>query len=110
MDANEAELPFKRIYARTSLQPQILASFATHPPALDHLPLAIVGAAAYTQTTGTVPTEYPKVLNPTGMEKARLLVEEFNDARRELQNDGSTDAFEEERMTERVLTTYYITF
>jgi tetratricopeptide (TPR) repeat protein len=109
MDVNEAEVLFRRLYMG------IVASTDTSYIGdmlldLDYLPLAIVGAAAYMQTTGTLPTEYLKMFNSTRTYQARLLMEKFNDIRRELQQDGSAGAEEEESMTESVLTTYYITF
>jgi hypothetical protein len=54
MDANEAEVLFKRLYTAatdTGLIRNLLE-------ALEYLPLAIVGAAAYMGETGTLPTEY----------------------------------------------------
>jgi len=78
--------------------------------ALDYLPLAIAGAAAYMQTAGTLPTEYLKMFNSTKTYQTRLLMEKFSDIRRELQNDESGGTGEEEGMTESVLTTYYIIF
>jgi hypothetical protein len=78
--------------------------------ALDYLPLAIAGAAAYMQRTGTLPTEYLKMFNSTKTYQARLLMEKFNEIGKELQDDGSGDSEEEEGMAESLLTTHYITF
>jgi hypothetical protein len=64
MDVNEAEALFRR------LCPGIVATTDTGYIgdmllALDCLPLAIAGATAYMQTTGTLPTEYLKIFNST---------------------------------------------
>jgi hypothetical protein len=85
MDENEAEELFRRLYTG------IVATTDTHLIrdmllALDYLPLAIAGAAAYMRTTGTLPTKYLEMFNSTG--QARLLMEKFNDIHREPQKTG----------------------
>jgi hypothetical protein len=61
MDENEGEELFRRLYtgivATTDTGDMLLA--------LDYLPLAIAGAAAYMRTTGTLSTEYLKMFNST---------------------------------------------
>ena len=109
MNADEAEELFWRLYtdiAETTDSGTIRDMLL----ALDYLPLTIAGAAAYMQRTGTLPTEYLEIFNSTRTHQAHLLMEKFNDIRRELPNDESGDADEEECMMESVLTTYYITF
>jgi hypothetical protein len=108
MDADEAEELFRRLYT------DAVATTDTgfiHDTllALDYLPLAIAGAAAYMQTTGTPPTDYLEMLNSSRRYQARLLMEEFDYKHREHQ-DGSVDAEAEENVTQSILTTYYITF
>jgi hypothetical protein len=109
MDANEAEILFRRLCADT------IATRDTHfirdlLLALDHLPLTIAGAAAFIQRTRTLPSEYLEIFNSTRTNQASLLMKKFNDINREPQQDGAGGAEEEEGMTESVLTTYYITF
>jgi hypothetical protein len=105
MDKNEAEELFRCLYTGIVDTDHISDMLLT----LDYLPLAIAGAAAYMQTTGTLPTKYLEMFNSRAYQ-ARLLMEKFNDICREVQNDGSRGPKEEESMTESVLTTYYITF
>jgi hypothetical protein len=109
MDTNEAEVLFQRLYTG------IVAAIDTGLirdllEALEYLPLAIAGAAAYMGETGTLPNEYLEVFRSTRTTQASLLMEKFCDSRRELQEGGPRGAEEEEGMTESVLTTYYITF
>jgi tetratricopeptide (TPR) repeat protein len=109
MDASEAETLFQRLCTDT------IATRDTHfirdlLLALDYLPLAIAGAAAFMRTTKTLPSEYLEIFNSTRMNQARLLMKKFNDVHREPQQDRVGGAEEEEGMTESVLTTYYITF
>ena len=87
MDANEAVELFRCLYTGKA------ATTDTGPIrdtllALDYLPLAIAGAAAYLQTTGTPPADYLEMFNSTRAHQARLLMGKFNDIRREVQNDG----------------------
>jgi tetratricopeptide (TPR) repeat protein len=108
MDANEAEMLFQRLCTDT-----VIATKDSHPIrdlllALDHLPLAIAGAAAFMRRTKTLPSEYLEIFNSTRMNQASLLMRKFNDVHREPEQDGEGDT--EEGMTESVLTTYYITF
>jgi tetratricopeptide (TPR) repeat protein len=109
MDANEAEMLFQRLYTDT------IPAKDTHYIhdlllALDYLPLAITGAAAFMRRTRTLPSEYLEIFNSTRTNQASLLMKEFNDVHREPQQDGAAGAEDEEDMTESVLTTYYITF
>jgi hypothetical protein len=112
MDADEAEVLSRRLYTDLIATADTTGCIRDMLLVLDYLPLAIAGAAAYMQTTGTLPTEYLDIFNSTRTYQARLLMGKFNDIRRELQNasDGTVVADEEEGMTESVLTTYYITF
>ena len=77
--------------------------------ALDYLPLAIAAAAAYMRETGTLPAEYLDILNSTTANQTGLLMKEFYDIYRGL-NDGTESADNEDDMTESVLSTYYIIF
>jgi tetratricopeptide (TPR) repeat protein len=109
MDANEAEILFQRLYTDT------IPARDTHYIhdlllALDYLPLAIAGAAAFMRTTKTLPGEYLNMFNSTRTNQASLLMKKFNDIRRDPQQDEAGGAEDEEGMTESVLTTYYITF
>ena len=67
---------------------------------LYHLPLAVVGAAAYMTETGTVPSEYLKMFKSEDGVREKLLSQEFNDIYRE----GPTG------VAESVLSTFFITF
>ena len=107
MDANEAEMLFRRLYTDSVADTGFIRDILL---ALDYLPLAIAGTTAYMQTTRIPPTAYLEMFNSTKTSQARLLMEKFNDIRREPRNDGSEGAEEEGGITESVLTTYYITF
>jgi tetratricopeptide (TPR) repeat protein len=109
MDANEAEILFQRLYTDT------IPARDTHYIhnlllALDYLPLAIAGAAAFMRRTKTLPGEYLNMFNSTRTNQTSLLMKKFNDVHREPQQDEAGGAEDEEGMTESVLTTYYITF
>jgi len=66
--------------------------------ALDQLPLARVGAAAFMIETQTFPFEYWKIFPESDKRRKALLSEQFCDTRREVD------------MTESILSTYFITF
>ncbi|CUS08952.1 unnamed protein product, partial [Tuber aestivum] len=65
---------------------------------VDHLPLAVVGAAAFMVETETSPSEYWTISQENDKQMKGLLLEQFSDIRRESD------------MTESILGTYFITF
>ncbi|CUS08031.1 unnamed protein product, partial [Tuber aestivum] len=65
---------------------------------VDHLPLAVVGAAAFMVETETSPSEYWTIFEENDKQMKGLLLEQFSDIRRESD------------MTESILGTYFITF
>ncbi|CUS06869.1 unnamed protein product, partial [Tuber aestivum] len=63
-----------------------------------HLPLAVVGAAAFMVETEILPSEYWAIFRENDKRMKELLLEQFSDIRRE------------SGMTESILGTYFITF
>jgi tetratricopeptide (TPR) repeat protein len=109
MDANEAEVLFRRLCTDTIPVRDTHSGFTRDLLlALDHLPLAIAGAAAFMRRTKTPPSKYLEIFNSTRVNQARLLMKTFNDVHREPRHDVCAEG--EGGMTESVLTTYYIIF
>ena len=92
------ELFFQRFGSTVRLQDHDLGAVDMLLDALDQLPLAIVGAAAFMIETQTLPFEYWKIFQESDKRRKALLSEQFCDIRREID------------MTESILSTYFITF
>ncbi|KAG0636054.1 hypothetical protein HOY80DRAFT_892030 [Tuber brumale] len=92
------ELFFQRFGKTVRLQDRDLEAVDMLLDALDQLPLAIVGAAAFMIETQTSPFEYWKIFQESDKRRKALLLEQFCDIRREVD------------MTESILSTYFITF
>ncbi|CUS13409.1 unnamed protein product, partial [Tuber aestivum] len=65
---------------------------------MDHLPLAVVGSAAFMAENGTSPSAYWSIFQENDKRTKELLSEQFYDIQREVD------------MTESILGTYFITF
>ncbi|CUS08949.1 unnamed protein product, partial [Tuber aestivum] len=65
---------------------------------VDHLPLAVVGSAAFMAETETLPSDYWTIFRENDQRRTKLLSEQFSDIRRESD------------VTESILSTYFITF
>ncbi|CUS15405.1 unnamed protein product [Tuber aestivum] len=63
-----------------------------------HLPLAVVGSAAFMDETETPPREYWTIFRENDTRRTKLLSQQFSDIRRDVD------------MTESILSTYFITF
>lgn len=99
MTTEEArELFFQRFGSTVRLQDHDLGTVNMLLDALDQLPLAIVGAAAFMIETQTFPFEYWEIFQESDKRRKALLSEEFCDICREVD------------MTESILSTYFITF
>jgi len=92
------KLFFQRFGSIVRLRARDLEAVDMLLDALDQLPLAIVGAAAFMTETQTFPFEYWKIFQESDRRRKALLSEEFCDIRREVD------------MTESILSTYFITF
>jgi len=99
MTTEEArELFFQRFGSTVRFQDHDLGAVNMLLDALDRLPLAIAGAAAFMIETKTFPFEYWKIFQESDKRRKALLSEQFCDIRREVD------------MTESILSTYFITF
>ncbi|CUS07629.1 unnamed protein product, partial [Tuber aestivum] len=99
MDEDEAQAMFaKRFGSRNNLSEEDKAAITMILGSIHHVPLAIVGAAAFMTETRTPPSIYWTMFRGSDDHAKRLLSQPFCDIQREAD------------MTESILATYFITF
>ncbi|CUS13674.1 unnamed protein product, partial [Tuber aestivum] len=99
MEEDDAqELFSKRFTGCNSFEGEESKAVAMILESLHHLPLAIIGAAAFMTETGTPPSAYWTILQDSDEQAKRLLSQRFCDIQREAD------------VTETILSTYFITF
>ncbi|CUS12348.1 unnamed protein product, partial [Tuber aestivum] len=99
MGEDEATALFSKLYGnRNSSKEEENEAIALILGSLHHIPLAIVGAAAFMTETQTPPSAYWAIFQESDEQARRLLLQPFCDIQREAD------------MTESILATYFITF
>ncbi|CUS08782.1 unnamed protein product, partial [Tuber aestivum] len=96
--AEALELFSKRFDSWHSLEDEEKRAVSTILGSMGHLPLAVVGAAAFMAENGTSPSIYWTIFQDNDKRTRELLSEQFCDIQREA------------NMTESILGTYFITF
>ncbi|CUS08033.1 unnamed protein product, partial [Tuber aestivum] len=99
MDEDEAKaLFFEHFGGWGSLRDREREVVAMILGSVDHLPLAVVGSAAFMAETETLPSDYWTIFQENDERRTKLLSQQFSDIRRESD------------VTESILSTYFITF